>query len=77
MPIITTEATAGPDLIQDGVEGHLIPSGELDALSEAMEDCASEPERLESMALAARRSAERFSWDAYGERWQQILRDFA
>ncbi|HEY0404986.1 MAG TPA: glycosyltransferase family 4 protein [Pyrinomonadaceae bacterium] len=77
MPIITTEATAGPDLIEDGIEGYLIPSGNLDALSAAMRDCASEPERLESMALAARRSAERFSWDAYGERWQQILRDFA
>ena len=37
LPIITTDATAGPDLIQDGVEGRLIPSGNLEALCEAMQ----------------------------------------
>lgn len=77
MPIITTDATAGPDLIQDGVEGRLIPSGDLDALSAAMQDCGEDLDKLERMALAARRRAEKFSWDAYGDRWQQILRDFA
>jgi alpha-maltose-1-phosphate synthase len=77
MPIITTEATAGPDLIEDGIEGRLIPSGDLDALCAAMQECASDPDRLDEMAKAARRTAERFSWDAYGDRWQQILRDNA
>jgi glycosyltransferase involved in cell wall biosynthesis len=77
MPVITTEATAGPDLIQDGVEGRLIPSGDMDALCAAMTDFASAPDKLESNALAARRCAEKFSWDVYGDRWQQILRDFA
>ncbi len=77
MPVITTEATAGPDLIQDGVEGRLIPSGDMDALCAAMMDFASAPDKLESMAAAARRCAEKFSWDVYGDRWQQILRDFA
>jgi glycosyltransferase involved in cell wall biosynthesis len=77
MPVITTEATAGPDLINDNEEGRLIPSGNLDALCEAMQEFAREPDRLESMGRAARRCAERFSWDAYGDRWQQILRDHA
>src|SRR5205085_12517328 len=35
MPIISTEATAAPDLIEDGVEGFLIQSGDLDALRQA------------------------------------------
>ncbi len=73
MPIITTEATAGPDLIQDGVEGRLIPSGDEDALCAAMRDFAAQPDQLEDMASAARRVAEGCSWDAYGERWQRIL----
>lgn len=77
MPIITTEATAGPDLIEDGVEGHLIPSGNLDALCEAMQQMAREPDRLEPMSRAARLCAERFSWDAYGDRWQKILKELA
>lgn len=77
MPIITTDATAGPDLIQDGVEGQLIPTGDLDALCEAVRNLAREPDKLERMAHAARRCAERFSWEAYGDRWQQILQDNA
>jgi glycosyltransferase involved in cell wall biosynthesis len=77
MPIITTEATAGPDLIEDGVEGRIVPSGDVDALCAAMQSMALETDELESMSQAARRTAERFSWDAYGDRWQQILRDFA
>jgi starch synthase len=77
MPIITTEATAGPDLIEDGVEGRLIPSGNPDALCAAMREFTNDPDKLESMGRAARQCAEKFSWDAYGDRWQQMLRDHA
>lgn len=75
MPIITTEATAGPDLIEDKREGLLIPSGGLDALREAIKFFTDQPEKLEQMSLAARACAERFSWDSYGDRWQRILEE--
>jgi glycosyltransferase involved in cell wall biosynthesis len=75
MPVITTEATAGPDLIRDHVEGRLIPSGNLEALIAAMHDLAKDHDKLESMSQAARSCAERYSWDAYGDRWQDILRE--
>jgi len=29
---------------------------------------------LATMSQAARRCAERYSWDAYGDRWMQVLR---
>jgi glycosyltransferase involved in cell wall biosynthesis len=77
MPVITTEATAGPDLMTDGVEGRIIPSGNLDALIDAMQHFARRPEETEKMSVAARLCAERFSWDAYGDRWQEILRAHA
>lgn len=77
MPVITTDATAGPDLIADGVEGRLIASGDLDALSEAMLECARDPDRVERMSVAARRCAERFTWEANGDRWQELLRGLA
>jgi glycosyltransferase involved in cell wall biosynthesis len=76
MPIISTEATAAPDLIQHEVEGLLIPSGDLDALCQAIEFFANNPEKLRAMGEAARRCAERFSWEKYGDRWQQILKEF-
>jgi alpha-maltose-1-phosphate synthase len=76
MPIIATEATAGPDLIDQGIEGLLIPSGNLEALLESIKYFIEHPERLDEMSIAARRKAEDFSWDTYGDRWQQILEEF-
>ena len=73
MPIITTDATAGPDLITDGLEGRIIPTGDLDALCETMEQFVRQPDKAHSMSGAARRCAERFSWDSYGDRWRDIL----
>jgi starch synthase len=77
MPIITTEATAGPDLIRHKEEGLLIPSGNLDALCEAISYLIDHPKDLEQMSIAARSCAEKFSWESYGNRWQEILTEFA
>lgn len=76
LPIITTDATAGPDLIEDGIEGRLIACGDLDALCEAMESFANNRDKVKRMSIAARLCAERFSWDAYGDRWQKILLEY-
>jgi starch synthase len=77
LPIITTDATAGPDLIKDGIEGRLIPAGNLEALCEAMRSFVCHRDELEKMSVAARRCAERFSWSDYGDRWQNILEAYA
>ena len=76
LPVITTEATAGPDLIEDGVEGLLIPSGDLNALCQALQFFVDQPELLETMSAAARRCAEKYTWDAYGDRWNQLLQNY-
>jgi len=73
LPIITTEATAGPDLIKDGVEGFLVRSGDAGALCEAMLRCVKDPVAVKQMSRAARRRAEQFSWDRFGEGWVKIL----
>lgn len=75
LPIITSDATAGPDLIESGVEGLLLPSGNFDALCDSIRYLAEDPTRVESMSQAARRCAERFSWDSYGDRWNRILHE--
>jgi glycosyltransferase involved in cell wall biosynthesis len=75
LPIITTDATAGPDLIADGTEGRIVPAGDLDRLGEAMRGMARARASLPAMSAAARHCAERYSWDGYGDRWQTILRE--
>ena len=66
VPVIATP-NAG-SVVRDGVEGFLVPAGEIDPLAERLFDVYRDPERRREMARAARRRAEEFSWPAYGER---------
>jgi starch synthase len=77
LPIIATDSTAAPDLIANGVEGYVIPTGNVEALKTAMARFIDSPDRVALMSRAARRCAERYSWDTYGDRWMSILRNVA
>ncbi len=74
LPVIGTEASGGGDLITDGVEGYVIPAGDAEALQDAMERFIDAPAELPRMSQAARRRAESFSWEIYGNRWMDLLR---
>jgi glycosyltransferase involved in cell wall biosynthesis len=76
LPVVTTKATAGPDLIRHEVEGLLVESGDSGAFSRAMQFFMDDPERVRVMSEAARRCAENYTWEAYGNRWDQLLRDY-
>jgi len=77
LPIIATAATGAPDLITDGREGYIIPVGDAEALREALRRFITSPGDLVRMSSAARCCAERYSWDAYGDRWMDLLRQIA
>jgi colanic acid/amylovoran biosynthesis glycosyltransferase len=54
-PVISTYIAGIPELVRDGVDGWLVPAGDVDATANAMRDClGSSPERLAAMGLAAR-----------------------
>ena len=58
LPIVTTTHSGGEDLISDGVEGFITPPADTQALVEAFEKMASDPEKTEAMGHAARRKAD-------------------
>jgi len=70
IPVITTERTAGVDLIQHGVEGWLVPAGNGDALREQIEQVMANRASLPEVGAAARRVTEWLSWEHY----RQVLR---
>jgi len=74
MPIITTENTAAPDLITNGREGFLLRAGDSEALREALESFTQQTVDIDAMSVAARKCAQSFTWDRYGERWASILK---
>jgi len=73
LPIVSTTATAAPDLITDGVEGFILEPGDESGLAERMERFIDDPSLAFRMGGAGRKKAEEFSWNAYGERWTHLL----
>jgi glycosyltransferase involved in cell wall biosynthesis len=66
-PVITTDRTAGPDLITDGVDGWIIEAGSTKALQQALEQLLAQPERIASAGKAAMETAKRRPWSVYGK----------
>ena len=75
LPIITTTATAGADLLAAHPDaGMLIEPGNDTALLQAMATLLqSPPEVLRQGALEAQQAATGFTWQAYGERWKEVV----
>lgn len=75
LPIIATTATAGPDLVTEGVNGWVFEPGDQEQLTNTMNECVERgPQQISEMGRQARAAAERFTWTAYGDRWMQLLR---
>jgi glycosyltransferase involved in cell wall biosynthesis len=64
LPVIATPNTGGPDVIEEGVDGFLVPIRDPDAIARRVLDLHADRDRLESMSRAALRKAAALSWDA-------------
>lgn len=73
LPVIASHNTGAGDLIVDGREGFLIPIRSADAIQEKLEILIRDRMKLREMAKAARQTAGRCSWEAYGCRLNEIL----
>ncbi len=65
-PVITTERTAGPDLITDGEDGYLVAAGSADALATRIDALLTAPERIAAVGRAASHRAGQRPWSVYG-----------
>lgn len=72
-PVITTDRTAGPDLIEHGRNGWLIDAGSTDALKEAIEELLRRPEQIASAGKAAMETARKRPWETYGKELAESL----
>ena len=54
-PVVATRVGGVPDLVEDGVTGHLVPAGDATALAEAMRALLDNPEQRRRMGAAGRK----------------------
>lgn len=65
LPIVATRVGGVPAIVQDQVNGLLVPPGDADALAEALRSLLSRPERMKQLGEAASRSiGQRYGTDA-------------
>ncbi len=77
LPVITTP-NAG-SVIRDEIEGFLLPVRDVDGIAERLERLRADAQLRYDMGNAARRRAEVFTWQAYGDNlarlYQQVVLD--
>ncbi len=73
-PVLATTNTGAEDLFTDGVEGFIVPIRDVNALVDRMERVAQTRGMQERMSTSAvERVRGLGGWDAYGERWAELL----
>jgi glycosyltransferase involved in cell wall biosynthesis len=68
LPVITTNRTCGPDVLNEGIEGFLVPTSNPHAIVEKLDFLHCDRERLAAMSEAARKKAEKLRWAAYRQK---------
>lgn len=72
-PVITTERTAGPDIIEHNKNGWIIPAGSTAALIEGIKYLLENPDQVASNGLSAKETARLRPWSTYGNQLAQTL----
>lgn len=68
-PVITTDHSAGPDVIEDQVDGFVIPIRSVDAIKERLDWLYRHRDDAREIGSRARKKVvDRFTWDHYAER---------
>ena len=75
LPIVSTERTAAPDLIRHGEQGFLVSAGSATAIAQQIDEVLRNRTRLSQMRIAARRTAESFSWVRFRRQTAQFVRE--
>lgn len=65
LAVIVTANTGTSDVVEDGVNGFIVPIRAPEALARRLAWCMENPEAVAEMGRAAQRASERFSWEKY------------
>jgi glycosyltransferase involved in cell wall biosynthesis len=73
VPVITTDRTAGPDLIKNNEDGWIVPAGSSTAIQEVFNKILEAPELLKKCGIAAQNKAKTRPWSVYGQEMADAL----
>ncbi len=74
VPIISTNCKSGPsDIIDEGINGFLVPMRDVPAIAEKMQLLATDVDLRNRLSVNAAQSIARFSEDRIYDKWQQLF----
>lgn len=73
LPVICSDHAGSSDIVEDGVDGFVIPAGDLEALKGKISFFIEHPEQIAGMGTNARKKAEQYSWKRYEQRVTEVL----
>jgi poly(glycerol-phosphate) alpha-glucosyltransferase len=75
-PVVSYDIKYGPrEQITDGVEGFVVPAGDLDQLAARVVELLRSPELVGRMSAAARRRVQRYGPAEFTARWAGVIRE--
>ena len=78
LPVISFDCPCGPkDIVRHNEDGLLVPSGNIDALAEAMHQMMLDDSLRQQMAKVAVKNVQRYKLNEVCQRWQKIFEHIA
>jgi glycosyltransferase involved in cell wall biosynthesis len=75
LPVIVTPNTGAVGVVENGVDGFLVPVRDVEAICAVLEELVVRPGQLQAMRVAAQKKAAMFSWERYRERLSRVVLD--
>ena len=74
LPMVSFDCPRGPrELVKDGINGFLVPNGDIPAFTAALSQVIDDDELRASMSKAALRDAEVYEISSVGRRWKELI----
>jgi glycosyltransferase involved in cell wall biosynthesis len=73
VPILASERTGAPDILQEGKEGFLVKAASSEDIADVLSRVLDNREQLAEMGAAARRKAASLSWTEYRRRLASLV----
>lgn len=73
MPVVTTNTCGMSDLIENEVNGLLVPAADAEALAHAIDRLRGSPEMRRTLGLRAQECARRYTWDLIARQLEHVF----